>query len=279
MIKKYIIPTLPPRLAAIADGVSKLGRQDIIYDVGTDHALLPIYLIKTGLCAEAAASDVSGRSLSRARKNAEAYGVTAGINFYEGDGFSPLIGYLPGKAVIIAGIGGKNLTEIINKGGNMARSASFLILQPMSGQEILREWLFGNSFDIVYERLAREGNRIYSVLFCKNAIQTDVPQAAPQAQDPHANPQVHMPHTNLQAHAPYDIYLGKNVVYDTDSDYIHFLKFTRLKVMNRLNGLSSKRKTSAERDSTGCDSMETERLKIIICEIDRRISQKPVKER
>jgi len=258
------LPNLPPRLMAIAGGIARLGRQGIVYDIGTDHALLPIYMLKSGLCAYVAASDVSERSLGRARANAESYGVSGSIAFYRGDGFAPLAGYKPGRAVILAGIGGKNLAGILGRGGGMARGASLLALQPMSSQELLRKWLFDNSYEIAYERLAREGGRVYSILFCYNA---DGGLPATTGRKPYSEIDAGPPVT--AEHKPYsdiDAYLGVNVEYDAEEEYAHFLRFTRLKAMNRLGGLEM-----AGAPLSPSEEIEMGRLRAVVDEINRRI--------
>jgi len=230
---------LAPRLMIIAEEIARLGRREIVYDIGTDHAYLPIYLLKSGTCDAAAATDVSARSLERARRNAEAAGLAEKIRFYAGDGFLPIHDYQSGKIAVIAGIGGKNLTEILAGGGDRPRAASMLILQPMSGQEVLREWLFGNAYEILFERLALEGRRVYSLFFCR---------AAP----------------NPQTYTPMDLYLGKNVIYKSDDDYRHFLRFTRLRIVNRYDGLLAERLGESE---------EARRLAALLGEIDKLLQE------
>ena len=225
------MPLLSPRLLIIAEEIAKIGYQDIVYDICADHAYLPIYLIKNGICGTVAAADISPRSLERARRNAESCGVPAtsaacggayvpngsgGILLCEGDGFSSIPGaaYTPGKIAVIAGIGGDSIINIAQNGIERARAASLLIFQPMSRQEDLREWLLKNSFEICYERLAPEGDRIYSLLFCRHA---DI----------------------AQPYEPEEIYAGCRVKYATNDEYIQFLCFTRRKIINRFNGLKS----------------------------------------
>ena len=45
-------------------------------DIGTDHAYLPIWLIKNSIVPRAVAADIRSGPLAAARKNAEKYGVT-----------------------------------------------------------------------------------------------------------------------------------------------------------------------------------------------------------
>ncbi|MCL2059114.1 MAG: class I SAM-dependent methyltransferase [Oscillospiraceae bacterium] len=237
---------LTPRLRAVADEIAKLGCQDIVYDIGADHAYLAIHLVQSGLCAAVAATDISRPSLGRARRNAERHGVSGNIIFYAGDGFSAIPAYAPGKAVVIAGIGGKNLINIIDGGIEKARAASLLLLQPMSGQEDLRGWLFGNAFEIMYERLALEGGRVYNVLACRRA---DAPVP----------------------YAPEELYLGKRVLYVSDDEYRQFLRFTRLKVANRYGGLKAAGLIGDNIHSCGNIYMEAALLKNVLECIDERL--------
>ncbi len=56
--------TLSPRLAAVAKSVPAGAR---LIDVGTDHAMLPVYLAQTGRIAHAFASDIRPGPLTAAR--------------------------------------------------------------------------------------------------------------------------------------------------------------------------------------------------------------------
>ena len=216
--------TLSPRLSIIADEIEKKGNQDIVYDIGADHAYLPIYLVKKQLCRTVAATDISPSSLTKARINAiknntpvfdgpvAGFQPSGSIILYTGDGLNAVPDFLPGKIVIVAGIGAPNLIGILERGLEHAKAASLLILQPMSSQERLRAWLLNNSFEIINERLAREGNRIYSIILTRYS-------------------------DNPPTYAPEDIYLGCRVRYNDRDEYTHYLRFTRLKIANRYRGL------------------------------------------
>ena len=60
------------RLLACADMVSGKGT---VCDVGTDHAYLPAYLISSGICRNAIASDIGENPLKYAHKNLEKLGL------------------------------------------------------------------------------------------------------------------------------------------------------------------------------------------------------------
>ena len=236
---------LSPRLSGIAGEIAKLGTQDMIYEIGADHAYLPIYLVQEGACAAASASDISEKSLRRAVANASERGFSGRIKFYPGDGFSAFTEYITGKIVIIAGIGGVKLAEILAEGAERAKLASLLILQPMHNHEALRKWLWENAFEISYELLVPEGRRIYSLLFCKYA-------GAPQP------------------YAQTDLYAGKKVLYANNGEYLHFLRFTLRKITNRLDGVNA---SAAAGNASGAVIDERKRLEAVTVDIKRKIME------
>ena len=63
---------LGPRLALCAALVRQGGS---LCDVGTDHAYLPIWLLKTGKISRALACDINPGPLEAARRDGEKYGV------------------------------------------------------------------------------------------------------------------------------------------------------------------------------------------------------------
>ena len=233
---------LTPRLAGIAHEIANLGALDIIYEIGADHAYLPIYSLQEGICSRAVATDISEKSLRRARSNALKYNVSDKLDLFYGDGFSALTEYIAEKIVIIAGIGGVNLAEIILAGAEKARLASLLVLQPMHNHEALRKWLWESAFSIEREILVSEGRRIYNLLFC-------------------------VPVDSALAYTQIEMFIGKNVIYNCKEDYIHFLAFTLTKIKNRLNGLNSSEKGI----KSNSQYIEYSTLKSIAADIDALI--------
>lgn len=233
---------LTPRLASIRDEIAKNGFVDRIYEIGTDHAYLPISLIQSGVCGAVDAADISAKSLERAKANVHGSGLSDRIAFYAGDGFRAFTNYEPGKTVVIAGIGGVKIAEIVCEGYERANDASLLALQPMNSQEALREKLIGMGFEIKYETLAIEGRRVYSLLFCGRARQNIV-------------------------YAPEELYIGKKVIYKAIGEYLGFLRFTRIKVLNRHNGLKS------AIGGLGDFSDELRKLEAVLHAIDDRIDR------
>ena len=80
-----------------------------------------------------------------------------------------LKGIDPGEteAVAIAGMGGETIASILAAAPWTRERDLPLILQPMSSMSDLRLWLGENGFCIVTERLAREGDTLYTAMLVR----------------------------------------------------------------------------------------------------------------
>lgn len=154
------VPALPPRLAALAALVPP-GR--VVADIGSDHALLPVNLVAGRRIPWAIASDLSPGALARARAAVAAAGLSASIDLRQGAGLSVL---QPGEAavVVIAGLGGLTIADILDEGRAVAQRAELLLLQPMRHLAELRYRLRAGGFRLVEERLVQEAGRFYVVM-------------------------------------------------------------------------------------------------------------------
>lgn len=154
---------LSPRLRMVADLVPS---GVPLADIGTDHAYLPAALLLEGSIPSAIAADLRPGPLSRAKLTAEEYGLGDRISFCLCNG---LQGIGPGQvgAAAIAGMGGETICDILSAASWTRESGIPLILQPMSTMAELRKWLTTNGYAILEERLAREGETIYTALLVR----------------------------------------------------------------------------------------------------------------
>ncbi len=157
---------LTPRLRAVADYVPDGAR---LADIGTDHAYVPIAV--AGRIAHAVASDVRPGPLARASENIARYGLAGRIETRLAGGLSGLV---PGEVdtIVIAGMGGVLITEILEAGRAVAQAAERLVLQPMTAIAETRRYLCTHGFQIVSERLAAEGDKLYTILLCMSGKMT-----------------------------------------------------------------------------------------------------------
>ena len=150
---------LTPRLRQLADWVPNGAA---FADIGTDHALLPVYLVLNRRLRGCIASDLRPEPLRRARATAKLWDVS-GIRFRLCDGLS---GIRPEEAdtVAIAGLGGENIAAILHKAPWTRDGAHTLLLQPMTRAETLRGFLSENGYAIRREALVQERGILYPVM-------------------------------------------------------------------------------------------------------------------
>lgn len=132
-----------------------------VCDIGTDHAILPIFLSENNLADSIIATDVREKPLKKAKENIEKSG--ADIELRLCDGFSGVTSDEFDTAVI-AGIGGEVISGIISRADMLKCADKKLILQPTTSPEILRKYLCENGFLIETEIPITDNGKIYSVM-------------------------------------------------------------------------------------------------------------------
>lgn len=152
---------LDRRLSAIAS----LVREGVtLYDVGSDHAYLPAYLLSKGTVPFAVVSDVNEGPIGRARVTLTEAGVTEKAKTVLADGLNGIDLTFPCD-VTIAGMGGELICDIIAAKPELKNEGARLILQPMTKPEVLRAYLCSAGFSVEREITVIEG-KIYTVILC-----------------------------------------------------------------------------------------------------------------
>ena len=147
------------RLLKCADMVSGKGT---VCDVGTDHAYLPVYLVKNGRCSKAVAGDIADGPLEAAAATVSRSGLDDRISVVKSDGLKN-ISPEGITDVIIAGMGAETISSII-EAAQWLQNGINLILQPMTKTPFLRRWLYENGYEIVREEAVTDGEYIYTVI-------------------------------------------------------------------------------------------------------------------
>ncbi|MBR6045542.1 MAG: SAM-dependent methyltransferase [Ruminococcus sp.] len=134
-----------------------------VCDVGTDHGYLAIELVSSGKCQSAAACDINEQPLASARENIEKSGLSDRIETFLSDGLDavPDAGITD---VVIAGMGGELITDILSRAGWIKERRVNLVLQPMTKWDHLRGWLMKEGFEVTKELACAEGRFVYSVI-------------------------------------------------------------------------------------------------------------------
>ena len=148
------------RLTKIAGMIRKGDRGA---DIGTDHAYLPIHLVREGLVSAALACDINQGPIASARANIAAAGMEDRIGTLLTDGLHGVQAFRPDD-VLIFGMGGELIVRILSDAPWIRRAGVGLVLQPMSRASVLRKWLAEEGFSILGETLTRDGRKFYQTL-------------------------------------------------------------------------------------------------------------------
>jgi len=148
------------RLKTVASFVTEGMR---VADIGTDHAYVPIYLIQEGKIPSALAMDVGSGPLQRAKEHIAEQGLSEKIETRLSNGFSA---FHKGEAqsVVIAGLGGDLIIQILNLGKDVISEVSEFILSPHSEIHKVRSYLMEQGFSIIRETMLCEEGIYYTII-------------------------------------------------------------------------------------------------------------------
>ena len=149
---------LSQRLMSVCSFVPKGSK---LADIGTDHARVPIYLIKSGIISRAIASDIGEGPLEKARENIGFFGLSDFVELRLGNGMTTLKGG-DADCIVIAGMGGELMANLLTD--YIPRGVKRLILQPMLDPHLVRKALCKVGFCIVAEDIVAENDKMYAVI-------------------------------------------------------------------------------------------------------------------
>ena len=153
-------PALRPRLAAVAAMVLP----DVpALDVGTDHGLLASALVASGRVPRAIASDLRPVPLAGAAVTIARLGLGDRVISRCADGLRAID---PGEVatIVIAGMGGETIAEILAAEPARRTGARRLVLSPQDEAPRLRGWLVARGLVLVDEQLVEDRGRFYAVI-------------------------------------------------------------------------------------------------------------------
>lgn len=180
---------LTSRLETIASLVTKGSK---VADIGTDHGYIPVHLLKNNIVPFAILADINKGPLDNGKRFVKWNNLLDKVDFRLGSGIDVLH---QGEVdeVIIAGMGGILISDILENKKEVAHRLKKLILQPMQAQNKLRMYLLENGYEIIDEVLVREDFRIYEIIVAEytgkfseveNEIYFEVGEKLVQKRDP-----------------------------------------------------------------------------------------------
>jgi len=206
---------LSKRLQTIADFVKKGA---VVADIGTDHAHIPIYLIKNNIISKAYACDINAGPLEKAKENINYYGVK-NIELRLSNGLEKLKTD-EADTVIIAGMGGELIIDILDRGQGFFDKKNTFILSPHTKIEEVRNYLLRKGLKILKEDMCIDEGKFYTVMEVK-CIE------------------------NKEMYSEAELLYGKYLIENKHPVLIRFLKKEEAKYISILSniGLNEERKT------------------------------------
>lgn len=167
-VGRLMITKLSHRLGTIAGLVQDGAR---VADIGSDHALLPVYLVSKGQCPSAIAGELNQGPFEAAQRQVREAGLSQQVDVRKGNGLAVIT---PGETdtVTIAGMGGHLIATILEEGriAGKLEHVKELVLQPNVGEDAVRHWLTQHGWALMDERILEEDGKIYEVL---RAVRTE----------------------------------------------------------------------------------------------------------
>lgn len=138
-------------------------KNSIVADIGTDHGIIPIMLSKFNLAKKIIATDISENSLNKLKEKLKQNNNIKNIETRVSDGLNSFFEYEI-DTIIISGMGGILIKDILNTNLDIAKTAETLILSPNNSLDVVRKFLVNNNFKIIDEKDVFENSKYYQIL-------------------------------------------------------------------------------------------------------------------
>jgi tRNA (adenine22-N1)-methyltransferase len=153
--------TLSQRLERVAANVPAGAR---LADIGSDHAYLPVALMRRGAITAALAGEVATTPFHAAQRTVRDNGLEQQVTVRLADGLAAIEPHDGITAISVCGMGGETIRDILENGKLHLSGQERLILQPNGGEQALRQWLMHNGYSILHEELLRENRFYYEII-------------------------------------------------------------------------------------------------------------------
>jgi tRNA (adenine22-N1)-methyltransferase len=151
------------RIKALASLVDK---DSGLVDIGTDHALLPIYLYENEITKKVTGSDISSNALEFAKNNLKKHNLSDKIKLIVSDGFTNLNDEY--DTAVISGMGTDTIKKILDR-ENLPKK---LIISSHKNVDKLRLFMNKKGYKIIKEITLKDNDIYYDMIKYEKGIET-----------------------------------------------------------------------------------------------------------
>lgn len=151
------------RIKALASLVDKDSR---LVDIGTDHALLPIYLYENEITKKVTGSDISSNALEFAKNNLKKHNLSDKIKLIVSDGFTNLNDEY--DTAVISGMGTDTIKKILDR-ENLPKK---LIISSHKNVDKVRLFMNKKGYKIIKEITLKDNDIYYDMIKYEKGIET-----------------------------------------------------------------------------------------------------------
>lgn len=127
-------------------------------DIGTDHGLLPCYLLQAGICRRMILADVSAKALRHAEEQVREQRLEGRALLVCADGLDALTE--PCGCVSVMGMGGETIAEILRRGQDRLQGAT-LVLSAHTEHQLVRQAVMDIGYHLTREMICKAAGRFY----------------------------------------------------------------------------------------------------------------------
>ena len=151
-------------LDARLDAVLGYVNGEVLLDVGSDHAYLPIEAVRQGKVSSAICGEVVEGPFKSTLRNIAAEGMTGQIEARFGSGLQVVAEGEKVDTVSICGMGGPLIAEILKEGLHRLPNKPRLVLQANIHTYPVRKVLAESGYRVIDETVVQDGHHFYEII-------------------------------------------------------------------------------------------------------------------
>ncbi len=135
-----------------------------VCDVGCDHGKLSLYLVQRGKARQIIATDINAQPLQKAVDLFASHDLSHTATFLLTDGLQGIENTEDITHVVIAGLGGHTMAQVIENAPFIKENKVQLVLLPAQSGYFVRKFLYENGYTIHKEKTVSEKGKYYSCI-------------------------------------------------------------------------------------------------------------------